>query len=55
MKIIVWFLLIFQIALIGVCTYHILTTDSPAVIAISTANIAMNIALGAINVHTLTR
>ena len=55
MKIIVWFLLTLQIALVGVCTYCILTTDSPASIAINTAAIAMSIAFGAINVHTLTR
>lgn len=55
MKIIAWFLLTLQIALIGVCTYNILITDSPATIAINTASIAMNIAFGAINVHTLTR
>ena len=55
MKIIAWFLLTLQIALIGVCTYLILTADSPAVIAINTASIAMNIAFGVINIHTITR
>lgn len=55
MKIIVLMLLTFQLALIGLCTYLILITDSPELIAINTASIAMNIAFGAINVHTLVR